>query len=154
MILCALLLVGFGVVLGTTVFRADIAQATGLAQSVTVDNSASNPVPVRVTNAAPSGVVLRSPTSGDRVEAGSPRFYIFDTSALSAVRVGFSSLSGTENCEVAVIIDSFTVREWNISAQFVDVSDVFEVPSSELIVRVETTSVCWALVGAYGLPIA
>jgi hypothetical protein len=47
----ALLLVGVGVILGMTVFRADIAQATGLAQSVTVNNTASNPVPVDVTNA-------------------------------------------------------------------------------------------------------
>jgi len=46
----ALLLVGLGVVLGTTVFRADIAQATGLAQSVTVDNTTSDPVPVREQN--------------------------------------------------------------------------------------------------------
>jgi hypothetical protein len=46
----ALLLVGVGVVLGMTVFRADIAQATGLAQSVTVNNTTTNPVPVDVTN--------------------------------------------------------------------------------------------------------
>src|SRR5262245_286391 len=44
--LTALLLVGVGVVLGATVFRSDVAQATGLAQSVTVDNTAANPVPV------------------------------------------------------------------------------------------------------------
>jgi len=43
----ALLLVTLGIVLGATVFRSDIAQATGLAQSVTVNNTASNPVPVR-----------------------------------------------------------------------------------------------------------
>ncbi len=43
----ALLLVGVGVVLGATVFRTDIAQATGLAQSVTVANTPSNPVPVQ-----------------------------------------------------------------------------------------------------------
>jgi hypothetical protein len=43
-------MIGFGVVLGTTVFRADLAQATGLAQSVTVDNTAANPVPVREQN--------------------------------------------------------------------------------------------------------
>jgi len=43
----ALLLVGVAVVLGATVFRTDIAQATGLAQAVTVDNTSSNPVPVR-----------------------------------------------------------------------------------------------------------
>jgi hypothetical protein len=35
-----------GVVLGATVFRSDIAQATGLASSVTVANTANNPVPV------------------------------------------------------------------------------------------------------------
>jgi hypothetical protein len=46
----ALLLVGVGVALGATVFRADIAQATGLAQSVTVNNAASDPVPVREQN--------------------------------------------------------------------------------------------------------
>jgi hypothetical protein len=43
-------MIGVGVVLGTTVFRADLAQATGLAQSVTVDNTAANPVPVREQN--------------------------------------------------------------------------------------------------------
>ncbi len=46
----AFLLVGVGVVLGATVFRADIAQATGLAQSVTVNNTAADPVPVREQN--------------------------------------------------------------------------------------------------------
>jgi len=49
-IIGALLLIGAGVVLGTTVFRTDIAQATGLAQSVTVVNTAANPVPVREQN--------------------------------------------------------------------------------------------------------
>jgi hypothetical protein len=43
----ALSLVLIGVILGATVFRSDIAQATGLAQSVTVDNTAANPVPVQ-----------------------------------------------------------------------------------------------------------
>jgi hypothetical protein len=49
-IIGALLLVGVGLVLGTTVFRADIAQATGLAQGVTVVNTASQAVPVREQN--------------------------------------------------------------------------------------------------------
>jgi hypothetical protein len=49
-IIGALLLIGVGVVLGMTVFRTDIAQATGLAQSVTVDNTAANPVPVKEQN--------------------------------------------------------------------------------------------------------
>jgi hypothetical protein len=51
----ALLLVLVGVVLGATVFRSDIAQATGLAQSVTIDNTATNPVPVREQNLDPQG---------------------------------------------------------------------------------------------------
>jgi hypothetical protein len=38
-IIGALLLIGLGVALGATVFRTDIAQATGLAQSVTVTNT-------------------------------------------------------------------------------------------------------------------
>ena len=46
----ALLLVCVGVVLGATVFRSNIAQATGLAQSVTVNNTSANPVPVREQN--------------------------------------------------------------------------------------------------------
>src|SRR5262245_53140266 len=43
----ALLLVCVGVVLGATVFRSDIAQATGLAQGVTVVNTPQQAVPVR-----------------------------------------------------------------------------------------------------------
>ncbi len=46
-IISGLLLVGVGVLLGTTVFRDDIAQATGLAQAVTVTNT---PLPVREQN--------------------------------------------------------------------------------------------------------
>src|SRR5437016_6279236 len=59
-IFAALLLVGIGVVLGTTVFRDDIAQATGLApapQSVTVVNTSTSPVPVREQNLDGSGNV-------------------------------------------------------------------------------------------------
>ena len=43
----ALLVVAVGVTLGATVFRTDIAQATGLAQSVTVANTPAQAVPVR-----------------------------------------------------------------------------------------------------------
>src|SRR5262249_26189118 len=48
----ALLLVCVGVVLGATVFRSDIAQATGLkqSQSVIVDNGPGKPVPVQEQN--------------------------------------------------------------------------------------------------------
>src|SRR6476646_1093715 len=58
----ALLLVGVGVVLGTTVFRTDIAQATGLAQSVTVSNTAANPVPVHEQGTADVNVTNSSLT--------------------------------------------------------------------------------------------
>jgi len=46
----ALLLIAVGVVLGATVFRTDIAQATGLAQGVTVTNTPAQAVPVREQN--------------------------------------------------------------------------------------------------------
>ena len=49
-IIGTLLLIGLGVILGATVFRTDIAQATGLAQAVTVSNTTTNPVPVREQN--------------------------------------------------------------------------------------------------------
>jgi hypothetical protein len=55
-ILGALMLVGVGVVLGATVFRADIAQAAGLAKSVTVDNTPAQAVPVREQNLDGSNV--------------------------------------------------------------------------------------------------
>jgi hypothetical protein len=53
----ALLLIGVGVVLGATVFRADIAQATGLAQAVTVTNSPAQAVPVREQNLDGNGFI-------------------------------------------------------------------------------------------------
>jgi hypothetical protein len=51
-IIAALLIVGVGVVLGATVFRADIAGATGLdkATLVIVKNTTTNPVPVNATD--------------------------------------------------------------------------------------------------------
>ncbi len=49
-IIGGLLLIAVGVVLGATVFRTDIAQATGLAQSVIVANTTTNPVPVKEQN--------------------------------------------------------------------------------------------------------
>jgi ABC-type enterochelin transport system substrate-binding protein len=49
-IIGALLMIGLGVILGATVFRTDIAQATGLAQSVTVSNTPAQAVPVREQN--------------------------------------------------------------------------------------------------------
>jgi len=56
-IIGALLLISVGVALGATVFRADIAQATGLAQAVTVDNAPANAVPVREQNRDGNGNV-------------------------------------------------------------------------------------------------
>jgi hypothetical protein len=50
MLTSALAAIGTGVILGATAFRSDIAQATGLAQAVTVTNTAAQPVPVREQN--------------------------------------------------------------------------------------------------------
>ena len=49
-IFSALLVVAVGVTLGATVFRTDIAQATGLAQAVTISNTPAQAVPVREQN--------------------------------------------------------------------------------------------------------
>jgi hypothetical protein len=46
-----------GGVMAATVFRSDIAQATGLAQSVTVDNTPANAVPVREQNVGRDGSI-------------------------------------------------------------------------------------------------
>jgi len=43
-------MIGVGVILGATVFRTDIAQATGLAQAVTVSNTPAQAVPEREQN--------------------------------------------------------------------------------------------------------
>jgi hypothetical protein len=67
-ILAAALLIGVGIVLGTTVFRADIAQATGLAQSVTVANTRANPVPV----AQQGAVLVQGRVNARPVAPGSP----------------------------------------------------------------------------------
>jgi hypothetical protein len=67
----SLLLMGVGVVLGMTVFRTDIAQATGLAQSVTVDNTPSNPVPVREQNLDGSGNIKVHEQGTAQVDASS-----------------------------------------------------------------------------------
>jgi hypothetical protein len=56
-IIGSILLIGAGVVLGTTVFRNDIAQATGLAQGVTVANTSANPVPVQEQNKDANGFI-------------------------------------------------------------------------------------------------
>lgn len=72
-IIGALLLVGVGVVLGTTVFRADIAQATGLAQSVTVNNTAAKPLPVEEQNLDGSNIrVHEEGTARVRTDLGEP----------------------------------------------------------------------------------
>jgi hypothetical protein len=51
-IIGGLLLIAVGIILGATVFRTDLAQATGLAQSVTVTNTPAQAVPVREQNLA------------------------------------------------------------------------------------------------------
>jgi hypothetical protein len=56
-IIGALVLVCLGILLGMTVVGSDLAQATGVAQSVTVNNTAANPVPVAEQNLDTSGSI-------------------------------------------------------------------------------------------------
>ena len=104
----ALLLVVAGVVLGATVFRTDIAQATGLAQAVTVNNTAANPVPVHeqgtaqvnVTNSSldVSGTVGIDPGANGVHEVNSVRVFVdgFSAQYLAGVTVDYvSSMQGS-----------------------------------------------------------
>jgi hypothetical protein len=75
-IIRALLLVGVGVVLGATVFRTDIAQATGLAQGVTVINTPAQAVPVREQNLDGSNIRVH--------EEGTPQVRPTPTLAVNA----------------------------------------------------------------------
>jgi hypothetical protein len=96
----ALLLVCVGVVLGTTIFRDDIAQATGLAQSVTIANTPSNPVPVQQQGTADVNVTNSSLAVRDQVttqlvatgNVGSSNASLpdMDVSGYKQVRVGIS----------------------------------------------------------------
>jgi hypothetical protein len=70
-IIGALPLIGVGVIVGATVFRTDIAQATGLAQSVTVDNTSANPVPVREQNLDRNGNIKVREQGTVQVDASS-----------------------------------------------------------------------------------
>jgi len=154
------------VVLGATVLREPVAWAAAtLNVQIVGPLDADGNVEVReqgtvtvagsvaVTNDPPTGVVLRDPLSGDRVTPESPVAYTWDTSKLSAVRFGFQSLSGSENCRVRVITGGILLKEWNLSGQFQEVGDVFDVPGPNTTVFVNTTNICFALVHAYGLPI-
>jgi hypothetical protein len=86
----ALLLVGVGVVLGSTVFRADIAQATGLAQSVTVTNT---PLPVHEQGTASVNVTNTSVPVHEQgvasvLHAGTPTTVQFSNLTLYTVPAG------------------------------------------------------------------
>jgi hypothetical protein len=86
----ALLLVGVGVVLGATVFRADIAQATGLAQSVTVTNT---PLPVHEQGTASVNVTNTSVPVHEQgvasvLQAGTPVTAHFTNLTLYTVPAG------------------------------------------------------------------
>jgi len=118
--------------------------------NVTVGNGSGSPVPVE--QAPREVVVLQDPLSGDEVTPDEPALYGFDTSGLSAVRVGFSSLSGTETCHVSVTVGGATVDKWTVG-QFEDRGAAYDVPGSDIVVRVDSPNICYALVEVYGLPI-
>jgi hypothetical protein len=77
----ALLLVGVGVVLGATVFRTDIARATGLGPSVTVVNPPNKPVPVREQNLDGNGNIKVH-------EQGTANVSVTGTPTVAAVQQG------------------------------------------------------------------
>ena len=111
----ALLLVGVGVVLGATVFRADIAQATGLAQAVTVNNTAINPVPVNVTNTA-------VPVREQNLDGGNIKVHEQGTADV-AVK---SYLAATRFIRQSYIIGEGQIRSWdfdtfNLSTEVINV---------------------------------
>jgi hypothetical protein len=93
-VIAALLVVGVAVVLGATVFRTDIAQATGLAQSVTVTNTASNPVPVNVTN---TSVPVHEQGTANVNVTGTPKVNALDAGELYQQRVDAQLCNGCFN---------------------------------------------------------
>lgn len=79
-----------GAVLSATVFRNDIAKATGLAQKVTVNNTSSNPVPVT----APGTELVIQHTF-----TGSAAISNIDVSKYKEIRVAFNPQGVT--CAIA-----------------------------------------------------
>jgi hypothetical protein len=129
-IIGALLLITVGVALGATVFRTDIAQATGLAQAVTVDNTAANPVPVREQNLDGGNIRVHEEGTADvhvtnTSLAVTPAAPITGGGGLSGAATGSSSsvdppatasaLSITMSSEVSGVVLSF---EGNFGALF------------------------------------
>jgi hypothetical protein len=123
-IIGALLLIAVGIALGTTVFRTDIAQATGLAQSVTVDNADANPVPVTAANPVPVTAANTLPvheqgTATVHVDNGNltvsarpaqtPWFHFESFGALGpALRVLFTPPSGSTTLALtSITVDNF-----------------------------------------------
>jgi hypothetical protein len=111
-IIGGIVLVGTGVVLGTTVFRADIAQATGLAQSVTVNNLPTQPVPVheqgtasvKVTNTSLSLAPAAPITGGGGAGAAAasiPPFPVVLSAPAIADAVSIHMTSGVQTIELS-----------------------------------------------------
>jgi hypothetical protein len=116
----ALVLIVFGVALGATVFRTDIAQATGLAQSVTIDNTAANPVPVdeqgtvdvNVTNSSLSVTpqsATRTLTEAFEAPAGESEGDAFP--AIKASLIAIAVIGGGGTAVVSEVVSGVVVRE-------------------------------------------
>jgi hypothetical protein len=158
----ALLLIGVGVVLGATVFRADIAQATGLAQAVTVANTTNNPVPVQqqgtasvnVTNTSvpvhEQGTANVNVTGTASVEAadetqalltanpsGNPWERSIDVSAYRQIRIN-AAINCAQNGSANVLVYSVGSTLMNIDSftvGCVDTTRTYEVPGTTLLIR-------------------
>jgi hypothetical protein len=127
----AFLLVGLGALLGTTVLRDDIAQATGLAQSVTVNNTAANPVPVQEQNLDGSNIRVH--------EEGTAGVNVTNTSLAVNGTVGINpNANGVQEVN-SVAFRPFSEQESTTfgagnPGAFNAIVDLFTVPAGERVV--------------------
>jgi hypothetical protein len=96
-IIGGLLIVAVGVVLGATVFRTDIAQATGLSPSVTVANTASNPVPVLEQNVDGKNIRVHEEGTANVNVSGTASTRSADNPAFQPVRLVTGGLCGSND---------------------------------------------------------
>jgi hypothetical protein len=117
-IIGAFVLVGLGVLLGMTVVGSDLAQATGLAQSVTVINTAANPVPVTDDH---TNITFHAQTdSGTPTDCLNSDIYTVPTGKQFVAQfVSINSATGTVNTTAnQAILYNSTQGEFNDFASF------------------------------------
>jgi hypothetical protein len=154
-----LLLVVLGVILGATVFRTDIAQATGLADkpNVTVVNTPAQPVPVHEVGTAkvevvgtPAQTVSTSFADLGRVASGVVGDPV-DVSGFKQIRLVASGLTCGGNDQVQVSAregnNSYSIAIWNFCS---DDDLTLEVPGRTLRLTCFCDSGHYVDVGMFG----